>query len=136
LVEVAEISDDPAAERLLDAEFTLIPPARRRRLALAHERPARTDAGRKQEVLVVRRFERPSVRRAQDGAAPRYRIGDAEARLHERLGGQPVVVIEPDAELERGVAGPDFILDVRALLLARLLAVEHVRRAASRQLDG
>ena len=134
LVEVAEVGDDPAAECLLDAELALIALARLEDLALA-EHAVQSDAARQQQVLVVRRLQRPAVRRAQHRTAAGNRVRHAETRLHQRLGRQAVVVIEPHAELEAGIAGLDVVLDVGRLLLdRRRLGVERAatRRASDR----
>src|SRR5205823_10553683 len=56
LDEVAEIGNHHTAERLLDAELTLVASSRLRRLRLAEDAVG-VEAGGQQQVLVVRRLE-------------------------------------------------------------------------------
>ena len=49
----------------------------------------------------------------------RHRVRDAEPRLERGRARQAIVVIEPQAEIERRVTGLDVVLDVRGLLLDR-----------------
>ena len=135
LDEVAEVEHRPAAERLLNPELALIPLPRLEDLPLA-EQPVQSKAARQQQVLVVRRFHRPAVRRAQHRAAVGHGVRDAEARLDQRVGGETVVVVETEAELEGGVPRLDVVLDVRRLLLdGRCLSVGE-RRSPARQVEG
>ena len=66
----------------------------------------------------------------------RHSIGGAEARLHERRGGQAVVVVQAHAELERRIAGLDVVLDVGRLLLDRWRLVVRERRSAAVRSNG
>ena len=60
LREVAEVGHEPAAECLLDAELSLIPDARRHRVAGAED-AIQPISRRQEQVLVVRRLHRPAV---------------------------------------------------------------------------
>ena len=137
LVEVPEIGDDPAAERLLDAEFDLIALPGGGGVACAEQRHQAV-ARRQQQVLVVRRLHRAAVRRAQHRvAAPERRTRRRAAAAASVRGGQTVVVIQAQAELERRVAGLDVVLNVGGLLLdRRRLAVVNGTVPPLRQIEA
>ena len=54
---------------------------------------------------------------------------------NERCARQAIVVIKPQAEIQRRVAGFDVVLDVRGLLLDRERLVVRERRSAVRQVE-
>src|SRR5258708_29886100 len=102
-VEVTDIDHHPTTECLLNAEIHVMASAWRQRLTLA-DKVVGADAGREQQVFVVRRFQCASVRRTQDGVAPRNGVGDTEPWLRAGSGGQPIVMIDAKPELEGRVS--------------------------------
>jgi hypothetical protein len=113
-IELPEVQDDPAAESLLGAKLDLIAPTRRHR-SPPPKSPLEAVAGRQQQVLAVRR----SIVRPHDACST---VALRETARHAKPAGgasrrQAIVVIEPEAELERGIARLDVILTLRRLLL-------------------
>src|SRR5258708_7461685 len=143
LPDVLAGEDQIFPSRLLHPSVEFIAPSgsERRRICrgtaekrIQHQAVA-SDAG-DDQVLVERRFEHARVRNTQHGVALLYVVSDADARLGLFVGGQAVIEIPAQANVECPVPFGDLILHVKRELLDVGMAAEGKQTSSAGQIKG
>ena len=137
LPEIVGIHNQPALDSLLESGIELIPEAgldgRRLRAEDILRESAGAGAARKDQVLVERSLECPRVGGAQHRVRFRNEIGNREARLNSVGGGQAVVLVFAQADVDGEISGFDRVLDIEAILVDIGLPVKEEQGAAAGQ---